>query len=319
MVSPSNTTLSRIQTKVRQLTGLPSEAQLSTSAIQEYINDFYSLDFPHELKVHELRNTYDFYTSPGVNRYVLSSADLNGNLYLNAPFYVDGYPGQWYKTRDSFYAVWPRRLTIAIGTAGNGSVGPYAFTVSGAPLLPNEFFVSATNNNGVVEVLAGDNSGNLLNSSGVVKGAIDYTSGAVTAATFATLIPTTENISASYVLVNRSRPIDGLYFRDYIELRPVPDGVYKVEVETYQPPTQFLATGDSPTLSQWWEYLAYGAAKKVLQDRGDDEGVGSIMPEMLHQESLIYTRTALDLGDQRAATIYTGSMQAPNIYPGYYR
>ena len=65
------------------------------------------------------------------------------------------------------------------------------------------------------------------------------------------------------------------------------------------------ATGSIPELEEWWQYIAYGAAKKVFEDRMDLESVQSIMPEFKKQEMLCQRRTIVQNTNERTSTIYT--------------
>ena len=60
-----------------------------------------------------------------------------------------------------------------------------------------------------------------------------------------------------------------------------------------------------PELSEYWQYIAYGAAKKIFEDRMDQESVQLIMPEFKEQETLIQRRTIDQQSNERSATIYT--------------
>ena len=76
-------------------------------------------------------------------------------------------------------------------------------------------------------------------------------------------------------------------------------------MEVYKRPDELLDTAQSPELSEWWQYIAYGCAKKVFEDRMDPESVQTIMPEFKKQEALINRRTIVQQTEQRTATIYT--------------
>ena len=96
-----------------------------------------------------------------------------------------------------------------------------------------------------------------------------------------------------------------LYFDNQITLRPVPDQPYQINFEAYIRPTALLATNQSPTLNEWWQYIAYGAAKKIFEDRMDMESVSLILPEYKKQETLCLRRTIVQNTNERVATIYT--------------
>jgi hypothetical protein len=101
----------------------------------------------------------------------------------------------------------------------------------------------------------------------------------------------------------------------------VPDKGYTVEVTAYRLPSQaLLGTNDPntpdlngvPEMREWWEVICFGVAKKIYQDRIDNEGVQTM--DMWLQEALLNaeTRTYAQIGKQRTATIYGD--QANNAY-----
>ena len=101
-----------------------------------------------------------------------------------------------------------------------------------------------------------------------------------------------------------NRPQGALYYNNIITLRPVPDQVYPVNIMAFKTPLALLASGDNPLLKQWWQYLAYGAAKKIFEDSQDPEGVTAILPEFRAQEAMVLRRTLVQNANQRSATIY---------------
>jgi len=96
-----------------------------------------------------------------------------------------------------------------------------------------------------------------------------------------------------------------LYYANTFVVRPLPDQVYSVNIEVYQRPVSLLQQGQSPELEEYWQYIAYGAAKKILEDRMDLESVALLMPEFKKQECLVLRRTIVQYTNERTATIYT--------------
>jgi uncharacterized HAD superfamily protein len=60
-----------------------------------------------------------------------------------------------------------------------------------------------------------------------------------------------------------------------------------------------------PQLEQWWQYIAYGTAKKIFEDRMDLDSVQQIMPEFKQQERLVLRTTLTQQANERTVTIYT--------------
>lgn len=118
-------------------------------------------------------------------------------------------------------------------------------------------------------------------------------------------------INSETVPVSTARPQAILFYNNMFTLRPVPDQAYSINFEVYQRP---VALGDPalnlgyqmiPELEEYWQYIAYGASKKILEDRMDLESVQMIMPEFKQQERLCLRRTLIQHSNQRTATIYT--------------
>lgn len=102
-----------------------------------------------------------------------------------------------------------------------------------------------------------------------------------------------------------SLPQSLLYYDNKFILRPVPDQPYQVNFEAYIRPTYLMSTTQSPQLNEWWQYIAYGAAKKIFEDRMDLDSVALILPEYQKQEALCLRRTIVQYTNERVATIYT--------------
>src|SRR5207247_3598233 len=88
-----------------------------------------------------------------------------------------------------------------------------------------------------------------------------------------------------------SLPLAVLFYDTTFTLRPVPDMAYRVQMDCFIQPTALLANNQQPGLQEFWQYIAYGAAKKVFEDRMDIESVQLILPEYRKQENLILRRT----------------------------
>lgn len=141
---------------------------------------------------------------------------------------------------------------------------------------------------------------------------VNYSSGAFVV-TFPTAPRSGALINSQTVNQVLARPQALLFYDNSFWVRPVPDQPYRVEFEVYVRPTEFMNDDQQPLLQEWWQYIAYGAAKKVFEDRMDIESVQMIMPEFKKQEALIQRRTIVQNTNQRTATIYT---EQDNFGPG---
>jgi hypothetical protein len=92
-----------------------------------------------------------------------------------------------------------------------------------------------------------------------------------------------------------------------------------VQMEVYMRPTELLQTDQSPQLEEWWQYISYGTAKKIFEDRMDMDSVQLIMPEFKKQEMLVQRRTIVEYTSQRVSTIYTNDLGSAGAYgPGWF-
>jgi len=113
------------------------------------------------------------------------------------------------------------------------------------------------------------------------------------------------------------RPYTCLFWNNELIIRPIPKYMHRCEIEVYLTPVQFMESTDNPILSQWWEYIAYLAAKKILQDRQDYEGVQNLMAELKNQEALVLERQGVEEIGQRNTTIYASITQNPGWGNGW--
>ena len=123
--------------------------------------------------------------------------------------------------------------------------------------------------------------------------------------TFENNIPVQQSIDISYSAYKASRPTAMLFFQNQITLSPVPDKAYKIEINAFITPTKMLSSSEYPTLKQWWQYIAYGATKKIFEDSRDIESVSRIMPAFKEQENLVLNRHVVQQTNERTPTIYS--------------
>lgn len=143
-VAPGNS-LAAIQQKVRRLTRSPSEAQLTTDDLNNYINTCVMYDFPEHLRTFQLRQPFTFWCNPLQDTYYLDIQSFGGatnaafnplynfqNLYLtiHKPVYVAGYETFYTQDRREFYASYPINNFIqSIGVTGDGVTQQFTGTV----------------------------------------------------------------------------------------------------------------------------------------------------------------------------------------------
>jgi len=319
-------TLVDIRTKVRRLTGRPSPQQITDSQIDFYVNTFYQYDFPEHLRVFSNTTTFRFMTTPNVDTYDMRTLQVGFDggtapavdVYYNLqpPAYIEGYQSFYSQSREQFFRIYPALGDQFNSLSGNGTPGPYNFTLPNRPFLQNSVTVGTIDDTNTTQTIA-DNpvdyeTGNwqdiLLGTP--ITGSINYLTGVGTI-TFANNIPTGQEINISFTPYEPNRPQAVLFYDNILTLRPVPDKVYSVELNAFLTPTALLDSGDQPLLRQWWQYLAYGAAKKIFEDSQDPEGIDSIIPGFKEQEHLVLYRSIVQQTNERTATIYTEMTQFP--------
>jgi hypothetical protein len=325
--------LEEIRKKVRRLTRSPSESQLSTTDLDDYINTFILYDFPESLRLSGFRTKLTFYTQPNVDVYdtnTIRAADplynfKNAYITSHDPMYVAGYRAYFTQDRYDFFNIYPRlQAETRIGTGDNATTN-FTGTLSGRPLLQNAVMFTSVDadNRGVVlsDVPRLDADGNpssigdlIWPDEAVSRGTINYITG-VYDITFPYAPATSKPVIAQTVVYQAARPQGILYFDNKFTVRPVPDKSYAIDLETYIRPTALLDAADEPKFEQHWQYIALGAARLILQDRLDMETLAAITPEFDRQECLVLRKTLVQQSNQRTSTIY--SPQLDNTWTGW--
>jgi hypothetical protein len=117
-----------------------------------------------------------------------------------------------------------------------------------------------------------------------------------------------QDIVIRTVPLNATVPAAILYFDNAFTVRPVPDQPYRIDLQVTTRPSEMLVGTQTPEFAQWWQYIAYGAAKKLFEDRMDLESVSSIMPEFINQETLVNRKSIRQNSSLRVKTIYDGGI-----------
>lgn len=328
-------TLTQIRTKIRRLTRSPSVNQLTDQQIDDYVNTFVLYDFPQHLKLFSLRKVLTFYTQPNIDTYENNTVNPDDPLYnfinkvtsIHGPVYIAGIQAFYSQSREQFQKMYPMiNNTELIGT-GDGVTTFFTGTLSAKPIMQNNVTFTSIDASGagltLVDVPIYDpvtglptQNGNLITPDTLFShGTINYVTGvyALTLTTPASGV----SIYCQARPYTASKPYSMLYFDNKFILRPIPDMPYRVEVEAFMRPTELLTGTDEPKLSQWWQYIAYGAAKKVFEDRLDQESIQLIMPEFKQQELLVLRETIMQMSNERSSTIFTGPNENNNMNNGF--
>lgn len=156
-----------------------------------------------------------------------------------------------------------------------------------------------------------DGNGNLIGD--CTSGSINYETGLIASLAFTQNVPSGAHIVIQYNPATLAIPLAIMYYQNQFTLRPVPDKGYTIELMAYRLPSQAILgstdpdspnlTGE-PELNEWWETLAFGAAKKVFEDRLDPDGVALMDKGLAERYALNMTRTYAQLGSQSMNTIF---------------
>ncbi len=328
----ANSTLDAVILKVRRLTRSPNQNTLSEATIIEYINTFIQYDFPEHLRLFSLKTTLEFYTQPNIDTYPPNTTVPTDPLFqfdqryitFEGPVYIAGFEAQLSQSREEFFRIYPFvNSVVDTQLRGDGVTLVFAGTLGQIPMLQGQvvFTVLGANNVGLIltdgtTVLPSSPVGLLTSPDGLNFGTINYLTGAFTL-TFATAPALNEPIFAETVPYVAARPNMLLYFHNTFFVRPVPDKAYKIIINAYIRPSELLAGNQSPELQQWWQYIAYGASKKIFEDRMDVDSVALIMPEYNKQERLVSRRTIVQQANERVATIYVNQTQSGSGFSPY--
>ena len=334
--------LQMIITKVRRLTRSPSNAQISDDEIQSYVNTFVLYDFPEHLRLFNLRTTFTFFTQPYVAEYTASdNVDdplydfLNRYITIHPPIYIAGFEALFLESREKFYGIYPKIESISsIGVTGDGTTTTFSGVVNTqqATIPPNlQQTIVLLQNNVLFSSIDSSNAGlalidypvsNTLGALGIPGvpqtlpspyGQINYLTGQFTL-NFPTAPGVGQTINSQTVPMQPTLPQTLLFYDGKFFWRPVPDQPYRVQMEVYKRPTELLESNQNPELNEWWQYIAYGTAKKIFEDRMDLESVQMILPEYKKQEALILRRTIVQQTSQRTSTIYEQESNTSSAY-----
>lgn len=345
-------TLGDIIVKVRKLTGSANNFQLTDAQIIDYINSFYLYDFPANYRALKLKDKYTFNTIAGIDVYPFDSehyTTIETPCYCQnrlIPLFQS--PSNFWGLNYN----WQFQQTLTQG-ASPASVGPYSGTLSNVPIIRSvnnnpmvttqtsstnvfpagnpitfpqanigrvqNILITTTNSLGVTQNITDDGAGILI---GDGTGTINYENGIIDV-TFNIAVTPGADIKCQYLPANMNIPLSIMFFQNQFTLRPCPDQGYKIELIAYRLPSQALLgsldpdapdNNGVPEQREWWECIAFGAAKKIYEDRLDPDGVSLMERSLIQQYSVAETRTYAEIGKQRVPSIYA---QQLDVNVGY--
>ena len=324
------TTLQQIRTRFRDITAT-SEYQVTDAEVDDFINDYYTLDLAERLQLFSLKTEFKFFTSPYVWEYDLTDAaafpGLNGNSVLNSytsfepPVYVGGYRATYFQDEGEFRLSFSENQAFKSAATGDGVATVFTFDLSDNFLLRSRVIVQTVDSTGNSVVGADDGAG-IITGAGI-SGTVNYITASVTV-TFSVAPASGQSIDAQFVEVRPARPVALLNFNNKFQVRPVPDTVYEVRVQAFRYLTQALADGEDPAVPQvnpeiasWWKLIAYGAALEYFAARRDTQSILEYRPIYQELEDQALYRQARQINTQRRRTIYDGGPMRDSNFTYY--
>jgi hypothetical protein len=134
---------------------------------------------------------------------------------------------------------------------------------------------------------------------------INYFTGVATNVYFPAVIAAGQNIIGQCFYFQTGLPRGILYYNNTLTLRCPSDRQYLVELEAYLSPCSFFSTEAAIPFAYMAEYIARGAARKLLSDTGDVEQFMFYEPLFREQENLVWKRSQRQWTANRTETIYS--------------
>lgn len=142
--------------------------------------------------------------------------------------------------------------------------------------------------------------------------------------TFNSVVPTGVNINAQALFYTSGLPRTVLFYNNVLTLRSPPSQQWLVELTGYLTPAAFLNTANGIPFGYMAEYIARGAARKILSDTGDTEQFMFYEPLFKEQEMLVWKRSQRQTTATRSQTIFSQGQvgsnsgnNGGNLYGGY--
>jgi len=392
--------LSDVITYVRRIIKSPSNSVITDNLIIDYINRFWVMDVDVRIQLFDLKQKYQFMTTPGVDRYNMPLYNLQtepGNQSIAmfpvyqgfvGPAYVNGVPVRLQTQKQLFFNNWSNLVqNLQVVATGDGTAGPYSFTL---PILPGSqpsnppfngirrghiditgiistgnnidpplisssqaaaaisampttsvdsaVFISSIDATGAPVVVADSGqflSGNVNygllmepgkapNGNTFISGGYSTTSNTINYLTgdvvvnFPVVIPSGNNINVQCFFFQGGLPREILFYNNVLTLMSPPALQYLVELDAYLAPAAFLNTVNAIPFGYMAEYIARGAARKIMADTGDVEQFQFYEPLFREQEMLVWKRSQRQWTANRTQTIYSmGNSQQSGINGNY--
>jgi hypothetical protein len=135
---------------------------------------------------------------------------------------------------------------------------------------------------------------------------VNYQTGIATNVYFPQAIPVGMPINGQCIYYQMGIPRAILFYNNTLVLRAPPNTQYLIELDAYLTPAAFFNTSAAIPFGYMAEYIARGAARKILSDVGDWEQFNAYESLFKEQESLVHIRSQRQWTSTRTHTIYSG-------------
>lgn len=218
-----------------------------------------------------------------------------------------------------FFPAIPGHVDITGIIAANSTIDPIVgasmnTSVPFSSVNPGVFINATSTDNSTIKIY---DSGQFLNSNLTTGflfymngstptqcGTINYSTGQATVTFPSPPASDTDILTQSYFFES-GIPRAILFYNNVIRVLPPPNIPYVVDLTAYMTPAAFLSTSASITFAYMSEYIARGAARKILSDTGDWEQFSAYEPLFIEQERLVWKRSQRQFTANRTGTIFS--------------
>lgn len=151
------------------------------------------------------------------------------------------------------------------------------------------------------------NGGALATPYTTAQNTINYLTGIATNVYFPSAVPDGVAINGQCLFYQAGLPRSVLFYNNTITLRTVPSSQFMVELNAYLSPCAFFSTSNIMPYAYMSEYIALGAARKMMMDTGDAEQLNFYEPFFKEQEMLVWKRSQRQFTSTRTETIFGGN------------
>lgn len=307
--------LEAIRLKTRRITKRTGEHHLSTRHLDQIINSALC-DLHRDIRLLEMETYFSLYTLPGVNYYDLRCIPVcRKNFKSNAmdsydafgpPAAIDGScPIQWIQYLDEYKHICTSSTIVEKKISADQSSQSFEISLE-KNINPFSLFIFYNSMSGedviIHDIPACKNRGSLCMQTfeeGDIEGYVDYKSGEVSFKPKYSIDINTPIIVRAETYPNGMPNIIFKYGVGFL-LYPSPDKVYHIKMKAMYRPILLLATGEFDfIIEEYWQYLAFDAAKKLFEEEHDTNGLNDILPAWNEQHLYIKRRKSNQRNMQR--------------------